>query len=225
MKELIQKTDNDELFTTSVIVAERFGKRHDRVIRKIENLDDDAFNRLKIGAVEYIDAKGEPRKMYLLNRDAFSFIAMSFTGPKADKWKLDFIEAFNKMERYIKRQLKRQANEIRQKVRREAAIEAKVMCDHLRRVREMAGKETKSFHYANEHKLINFVMTGEYTGLDREAMMDAELKILVELENENMVLIAQGKARDERRAALLARKTAVLKRLLPQNETAGRLAN
>jgi len=35
--------------------------------------------------------------MYYMNRDGFTFIAMGFTGSKADTFKLKYIEAFNTM--------------------------------------------------------------------------------------------------------------------------------
>ena len=35
---------------------------------------------------------------YRLNRDAFSVIVMGFTGERAFQWKLDYVEAFNRME-------------------------------------------------------------------------------------------------------------------------------
>ena len=45
-------------------------------------------------------------KEYLLTRDGFSLLVMGFTGAKALQWKLKYIEAFNKMEQYIKEQNK-----------------------------------------------------------------------------------------------------------------------
>ena len=43
--------------------------------------------------------------MYVMNRDGFSLLVMGFTGSKALQFKLDFIEAFNKMEQIIKSNL------------------------------------------------------------------------------------------------------------------------
>jgi phage antirepressor YoqD-like protein len=40
---------------------------------------------------------------YRLDRDAFSLIVMGFTGEKAFQWKLDYIEAFNRMEEKLRR--------------------------------------------------------------------------------------------------------------------------
>lgn len=94
----------DEVLTTSILIAENFHKRHDRVLRAIENL---VIDLPKNGAVKFIksdykDAKGELRKMYLLNRDAFSLLVMGFTGKTALDWKLKYIEAFNSMETILK---------------------------------------------------------------------------------------------------------------------------
>lgn len=88
--------------TTSLKVAEVFGKRHNDVLRAIESAQD---NLRKIAHVEkaiikseYVDAKGERRPMYLLNRDGFTFVAMGFTGAKATEFKWNYIQAFNQME-------------------------------------------------------------------------------------------------------------------------------
>ena len=103
MQELIN-IKNDEAVTTSLLVAEMFEKRHSNVIRAIENI---VGNELKNELVKmfhpstYKDSKGERRKMYYINRDGFSLLAMGFTGKKAFEWKLKYIEAFNQMESYI----------------------------------------------------------------------------------------------------------------------------
>lgn len=102
MNELINVI-NDEVVTTSLRVAEVFGKRHTHVLEKIGQL----LNEPKNGLVNmfkkssYIDAKGEHRPMYYINRDGFSLLVMGFTGRKALDWKLKYIEAFNQMEKYI----------------------------------------------------------------------------------------------------------------------------
>lgn len=81
-------------------------KRHSDVldkisglIREIEPTENSA--RYFINSF-YVDAKGEKRKEFLLTRDGFSLLVMGFTGSKALKWKLKYIEAFNKMEQAIK---------------------------------------------------------------------------------------------------------------------------
>lgn len=93
----------DQAVTSSLQVAKDFGKRHDRVLRAIENL---IPNLPKNGVVEFMkssykDAKGESRPMYFMNRDGFSLLVMGFTGKKALEWKLKYIEAFNTMEKIL----------------------------------------------------------------------------------------------------------------------------
>jgi Rha family phage regulatory protein len=95
--------------TTSRALADHFGKRHDNVLRDIENTIDQlnqteegkAFNALNFEAVNYLDAKGESRPMYLLTRDAFTLLAMGFTGSRALAFKVAYINAFNRMEQLL----------------------------------------------------------------------------------------------------------------------------
>ena len=96
--------------TTSRAVAEQFGKQHKNVIQAIEGLrttldeteDGRAFNRLNFQPVTLPDGKGEKRPAYLLTRDGFTLLAMGFTGAKAVQFKVAYINAFNRMERFIK---------------------------------------------------------------------------------------------------------------------------
>ena len=52
---------------------------------------------------EYVGENGRKYKEYLITRDGFSLLAMGFSGEKALKWKLKYIEAFNAMEAELKR--------------------------------------------------------------------------------------------------------------------------
>ncbi len=105
LKDLVIMKDGQAV-TTSLEVAKIFEKRHDRVIRAIESkLTDPNFGVSEMFCEStYADASGKQNKMYYMNRDGFTFIAMGFTGRKADKFKLEYIEAFNKMESYIRKQ-------------------------------------------------------------------------------------------------------------------------
>ncbi len=96
---------NGVMVVSSREVAENFKKEHSKVLRSIENYQNrqPSQNWLRYFIPnEYKDSKGELRKEYLLTRDGFSFLVMGFTGAKADEWKLKYIEAFNKMEEYIR---------------------------------------------------------------------------------------------------------------------------
>lgn len=99
---------NQKAVTTSLVVAEAFKKNHKDVMRAISNKLGSAQNCAQYKNMFtpsfYQDASGKQNKMYYMNRDGFTFIAMGFTGRKADEFKLKYIQAFNKMEEYIKQQ-------------------------------------------------------------------------------------------------------------------------
>jgi len=107
--ELVNITREGKPITTSVIIADRFGKRHDHVIRDIENLEcPDEFGLPNFGETSYTDQWNRKQKMYLITRDGFTLLAMGFTGKKAMEWKIKYIAAFNKMEELIKNRYIRQ---------------------------------------------------------------------------------------------------------------------
>lgn len=92
---------NDQALTDSLTVAEMFGKRHDHVLRAIDNLAEtlpkSGERKLFIPSRRKAD-DGQFHRFYLMNRDGFSLLVMGFNGKKAMEWKLKYIEAFNKME-------------------------------------------------------------------------------------------------------------------------------
>lgn len=89
----------DRPITTTLAIAEAFGKQHKNVLQTIQNLDcSEEFNRLNFKLVEYRDSKGEKRPMYEVTRDGFIFVGMGFTGAIASAMKEAYIRAFNAME-------------------------------------------------------------------------------------------------------------------------------
>ncbi|MFY4691083.1 Rha family transcriptional regulator [Campylobacter jejuni] len=88
----LEVVDN-AVYTTSLIIANVFEKRHDNIIAQIKALPQDEFNALNFKAVEYKDKKGELRPCYNLTRDGFSLLVMGFTGEKVYKFKIEFIKA------------------------------------------------------------------------------------------------------------------------------------
>lgn len=96
--------------TTSLAVAEYFHKRHDNVMDKIRSVMaecDEQYHLLTFKEVvrEVPGGDGAMRKMpmYELTRDAFVLIVMGFTGKKALQWKINYINAFNRMEAELQR--------------------------------------------------------------------------------------------------------------------------
>lgn len=93
--------NNSEVTTTSLIIAETFGKQHCHVLRDIEALEcSDEFRLSNFGLSEKSTACGfnvRKSKYYSLTKDGFMFLAMGFTGKKAAQWKEAFINAFNQL--------------------------------------------------------------------------------------------------------------------------------
>lgn len=125
MNELVH-LENDEAVCSSLDVAEKFGKRHDLVLRDIDKLISDSSkwwseNKSdcpKLGSenksdssilrsemfreTTYKNSRGKIYRCFEMNRDGFSLLCMGFTGKEALDWKLKYINAFNKMENIIR---------------------------------------------------------------------------------------------------------------------------
>lgn len=84
--------------TTSIKVAEVFGKRHDNVLRKLEALEcSPEFTALNFEVSEYTDTTGRKLIMWNMTKDGFMFLVMGFTGKQAAAIKEAYINAFNWM--------------------------------------------------------------------------------------------------------------------------------
>ncbi|EAJ3505812.1 phage antirepressor Ant [Campylobacter coli] len=92
----------DEIFANSLQIAEVFEKDHSNVLKAIDKLPNDEFKSSNFKYDSYFDKKSEQRRMINLTRDAFSLLVMGFTGEKAYKWKVEFIKAFNEMEKRLR---------------------------------------------------------------------------------------------------------------------------
>lgn len=132
MENLVE-IQNGEVVVSSLDVAERFGKRHDHVLRDIETLIGGLPKSGDTQTMFHLDSytnkqNGQSYPIYLMNRDGFSLLVMGFKGKKALDWKLKYIKAFNRMEKEL--------NEVRAETIRHEAI-------------RLAGKEARKELTAN----------------------------------------------------------------------------
>ncbi|WP_313151136.1 Rha family transcriptional regulator [Enterococcus sp.] len=106
MSDLVVMKDQQAV-TTSLQVAETFGKQHKHVL--------EAIDELMMGVAEnsadlfyedtYIHPQNKQKyRQIIMNRDGFTLLAMGFTGKSAIQFKLQYIRAFNQMEDHIKQQ-------------------------------------------------------------------------------------------------------------------------
>ena len=112
-----------QALTTSLKVAEKFKKNHKDVMKSIRNLtaQNCAVKNMFVEST-YVNSRGQEQPMYYMNRDGFTLLAMGFTGKEAVKFKLEYIEAFNKMENFIREQELPQTPEEKLALTMEAAI-------------------------------------------------------------------------------------------------------
>ena len=109
IKELVNFNNIDyskaKIITTSLKIAEKFGKEHKNVLKDIRELDcSKNFAKLNFELTERdvknimpngtITTRKEP--YYNITRDGFMFLAMGYRGKTAAKFKEDFIREFNR---------------------------------------------------------------------------------------------------------------------------------
>lgn len=106
MKELVFKGESNQVLTNSLLVAEKFGKNHKHVLDSIRELmkgcAEKSANPMFVESMYIHPQNGQEYPMYIMNRDGFTLLAMGFTGERALQFKLEYINAFNKMEETIK---------------------------------------------------------------------------------------------------------------------------
>lgn len=99
-------TRDGEVFATSRDVAAFFCKNHRDVMRAIDTLIEQEADLgvRNFAQTPYVEpTTGQTYRMYEMDRDGFTLLAMGFTGSKALKWKLRYIEAFKAMEAELRR--------------------------------------------------------------------------------------------------------------------------
>lgn len=94
-----------EVFANSRDVAAFFGKEVKHVHEAIRNLvsKEPSLGMRNFRPNVINDLQGQSTSHYDMDRDGFTLLAMGFTGTKALKWKLRYIEAFNALEAECRR--------------------------------------------------------------------------------------------------------------------------
>lgn len=94
---------NQQALTNSQVIAESFEKAHNHVLRDIDGLKGVIQNWTDLFYEDtYIHPQNKQRyRMFYMNRDGFTLLAMGFTGQKAIQFKLAYIQAFNEMEQRL----------------------------------------------------------------------------------------------------------------------------
>ena len=106
MKEFIA-IQNGHAVTTDLVIAKAFNKTPSSVRRAIRNLKcSEEFRLHNFAHTSYIDQQGKKQPSYLITKDGFVLLVMGFTGKDATDFKIQYIEAFNEMEKYLQSEFK-----------------------------------------------------------------------------------------------------------------------
>ena len=195
---------NGKPYCDSLQIAKAFEKRHDHVLRDIENhlvtfskINDPKFGEINFIKTSYKDGKNRPQSKYLLSKDGFVYLAMGYEGEKAAMFKIEYIKRFNQMEEYIK-------------TLQSSKIEFRAFTDAI----AFAKDELKPYHISNEINMIYRIVLGVdakkfrgQNGLPEKVSIKPHLtleqiKIIETLQRIDIGLLETGHSFEERKAIL-----------------------
>ena len=133
-------------------VADVFGKPHDNVLKSVRNLveglveisESEWQNNFILSRYKNSQNKHQPE--YLLTKKGFTLLAVGFSGKKALKFKIQYIDKFEKMETFIRN-----------------LYEAKVDFPEFTQAIMASHEEPKHYHFSNELDMINRIVLGMST--------------------------------------------------------------
>ena len=185
--------------TDSLAISNEFASRHDNVLQKLDGLiSDGTIGRLDFKESSYVNVQNKTQRMIELTERG-ALIAMPFIGGRNSRaGQVRLVNAFL----ILRDNLTGHGDweEIRAKV----STSYQMMCDTVQEVRADDGKATASHHYANEAKLVNWVLFGRFEAVDRDGIARADLVLMDKVEAKNTIWIARGRTYAERKAALPA---------------------
>ncbi|WKJ91357.1 Rha family transcriptional regulator [Methylomonas montana] len=177
-----------KLTTTSLVIAELFGRPHKSVLRSLDKLKD----RLKFVPISYNDAYGREQKMYQLDERSF-LIAMPFIGGKKSvDGQVALVDEFIRLKTIINEPGRK--SELTAK--RNTGSE---MTDMLQFVRESAGKETTKGHCIGEHMFCNRALTGKWAAISEADLDVYDTRLLAAIRKRNMLLMTRHPKQADRK--------------------------
>lgn len=193
MQELITlglKSNDNKAVVDSRHIATNFNKRHDQVLRDIDNLieglhkiGDTPVNNYFIKSSYVHKQNNQKYPEYLLTRDGFSLLVMGFTGKKALEWKLKYIQAFKSMEAFIREKLSSEWQETRIKGKLARRNETDIIMTKLIPLAISQGSKNAGKLYMTYSKLVN-----ECVGIPSKSRDKATKRILDVIYNlENLI--------------------------------------
>lgn len=101
--EIIEINHTETVTVSSLDIAQAFEKNHRDVLKAIRELKcSEEFRLRNFAQSTYINEQNREQPMYLVTRDGFSLLAMSFTGEKATQFKIAYIDSLTLWKRHYK---------------------------------------------------------------------------------------------------------------------------
>ena len=187
MNELVALNKNEKPTTTSLLIAEKFGKPHNDVLKAIrKTISDCEKNKISLGNISQCSYKKNGRKFpfFELDRDTFTFVVMSFSGKNALKFKADYIKQFNRMEHKLRDILVGRQSSEWNTARIDGKMQRRKLTDILAPFQiyslNQGSKGTAFNAYSNFTRLINKAMA--IKAGQREILTDDALRRVMNLE-------------------------------------------
>lgn len=112
-QEIKLEVADDQIWTTSLQIAEVFEKEHKNILAKIDELPQDDFRWLNFKPSSEVRKNGifeKDTRYYKISKDGFTLLAMSFNGERFYKFKVAYINAFNAMADALRNKFKAPTN-------------------------------------------------------------------------------------------------------------------
>ena len=200
---LYQKNNN--IYCSSLQVAQEFDKLHKIIMRDIRELDcsDDFRKHNFVPTSQNVDMpNGGTRKenMFLMTRDGFMFLVMGYRGKKAAAIKEAIIKRFNDMEHFIRDYIL---------AKDEFPIFTQAIAD--------AYENPQPYHYSNEMNMIYRIVLGMDAKQFRDAhgiehgksilpfLSEAQYRAVRKLQAEDIRMLYRGNDYQERKFNLAAK--------------------
>jgi len=90
------------------------------------------------------------------------------------------------------------------RLRHISTASAKMLHAVIKDSKEAQGKALKQHHFSNEHCLVNSLLTGQFKGLNRDALAGWQLDFVGHFDLRDGILIAKGLSYQERKTMLVA---------------------
>lgn len=197
-------------FTTTLAIADGVGLEHKRVIELVRRYrsDFEEFGFLRFETAKNRGTQGAPTEYAELNEDQATYLITLFrNNPIVRGFKIRLVKAFRTALNEIERLTKQRTEPQWQLIRDETKVGFKWMNETLQETRAAIGKATQAFHFSNEARMINAVLTGKHGTLDRNSLSASDLVLMAELQRINAILIGQNLTYKDRQAILMDRAT------------------